>query len=67
MASKPMPDLVENETLQKSLLIYASVIHLYSRNINDLFVHEMLTELEHPAFDLWLIFDSFIQFDPNLP
>ena len=67
MANKPMPDLVQNETIQKSYLIYATVIHLYSKNINDLFVQEMLEELKHPAFDLWFTFVSFIQVDPFLP
>ena len=67
MAGKPMPDLVSNDTIQKSFLIYSTVIYLYSKNINDLQINEMLAELEHPAFDLWFTFDSFIQVDPNLP
>jgi len=62
-----MPDLISNDTLNKSFLIYAAVIHLYSKNMNELTVSEMLHELQHPAFDLWFTFDSFITVDPNLP
>lgn len=45
MAGKEMPDLVQNETIQKSFLIYTTMIYLYSRNMKDLSVQEMLTEL----------------------
>ena len=53
--------------LQKGFLIYASVIYLYSKNINDLSIEEMLKVLNLPAFELWLTFNSFKMLDPNLP
>jgi len=48
-------------------VLYASIIHLYSKNISDLSVQEMLDELELPAYELWLTFQTFITVDPNLP
>lgn len=67
MANKQLPDLVQNDTLQKSFLIYATIIHLYSKNMNEMSVQDMLLELDHPAFDLWFTFESFMTVDPNLP
>lgn len=58
---------MQNDTLQKSFLIYATIIHLYSKNMNELSVQDMLLELDHPAFDLWFTFESFMTVDPNLP
>jgi hypothetical protein len=43
------------------------VIHLYSKNINDLGVEEMLDVLLMPAYQLFLTFRTFIALDPNLP
>ena len=64
---KEMPLLVKNDTFQKSFLIYACLIHFYSKNINDLTVQELLEELDLNAFELWKTFQTFIQLDPNLP
>ena len=62
-----MPLLIKSTVFQKSFLIYASVIHLYSKNQNDLSVQEMLDELQLPAYELWVTFQTFIMLDPNLP
>lgn len=43
------------------------MIHLYSKNINDLGVEEMLDVLLMPAYQLFLTFRTFIALDPNLP
>lgn len=67
MQQTEMSEIVKNDMLQKSFLIYASVIYLYSKNINDLSVEEMLNVLKLPAFELWLTFNSFKMLDPNLP
>ena len=64
---REMPEIIKNDTFQKSFLVYASVIYFYSRNITDLSVSEMLTELELPAFELWSTFHPFIKLDPNMP
>lgn len=45
MSGKEMPMLIKSDIFQKSFLIYASVIYLYSKNQNDLSVQEMLDEL----------------------
>ena len=45
MSGKEMPMLIQSDIFQKSFLIYASVIYLYSKNQNDLSVQEMLDEL----------------------
>lgn len=57
---KEMPLLVKNDTFQKSFLIYACLIHFYSKNINDLTVQELLEELDLNAFELWKTFQTFI-------
>ena len=67
MLKKDLPLIVKNDVFQKSFLIYACVIHFYSKNINDLSVQEMLEELDLHAFELWKTFQTFIQLDPNLP
>ena len=67
MHKKEMPQLVKSLVVQKSFLIYATVIHLYSKNINDLGVEEMLDVLLMPAYQLFLTFRTFIALDPNLP
>lgn len=43
------------------------MIFLYSKNISDLNVQEMLIELGLPAYDLWKTFSSFINLDPHMP
>ena len=57
---KEMPMLIKNDTFQKSFLIYACLIHFYSKNINDISVQELLETLELHAFELWLTFQTFI-------
>ena len=49
MENKEMPDYIKDESMQKSCMVFATMIHLYSKNINDLSVEEMLTELQQPA------------------
>ena len=56
MMNKELPLIVKNDTFQKSFLIYACVIHFYSKNINDLSVQEMLEVLDLHAFELWKTF-----------
>jgi len=67
MQQAEMCDLVRDDMLQKSFLIYACVVHLYSKNINDLSIQELLGALDLPAFELWSTFSSFMMLDPNLP
>ena len=67
MSGKEMPMLIKSDIFQKSFLIYASVIYLYSKNQNDLSVQDMLDELQLPAYELWVTFQTFIMLDPNLP
>ena len=67
MNKKQLPEIVKNDIFQKSFLIYASIIHLYSKNINDLSLSEMLEVIGLPAFELWVTFNTFINLDPNLP
>ena len=64
---KEMPQLIKSVIVQKSFLIYATVIHMYSKNISDLGVEEMLDLLQMPAYKLFLTFRTFIRHDPNLP
>lgn len=48
-------------------MIYSSIIYFYSKNINDLRVQELLEVIDLPAYDLWVLFQSFMTLDPNLP
>ena len=48
-------------------MIYACLIYFYSKNINDLTVKDMLDELQLPAYDLWVTFNTLITLDPNMP
>jgi|FrelakmetLWP11LW_1041352.scaffolds.fasta_scaffold26073_1 hypothetical protein len=56
MNQKDLPPIVKHSIFQKSFVIYASIIFLYSKNISDLSVQEMLEELELPAYELWVTF-----------
>ena len=38
MMKKQMPEIIKHDTFLKSFLIYACVIHFYSKNNNDLSV-----------------------------
>ena len=67
MMKKEMPQVIKNDTFLKSFLIYACVIHFYSKNINDMTVAEMLSELDLPAYELWLTFDTFKKLNSNMP
>lgn len=40
-----MPEIVKSEVVLKSFLIYAALIHLYSKNISDLGIEDMLDVL----------------------
>jgi len=42
---KEMPEIVKSEVVLKSFLIYAALIHLYSKNISDLGIEDMLDVL----------------------
>jgi len=46
---------------------YASIIYLYSKNINDLSVQDLLQMVNLSAYDFWQLFQTFTTLDPNLP
>ena len=59
--------LVTMSVFIKAYLIHACMIQFSFSRLNELTIQEMIEEVQLPAYQLWITFESFLVLDPTMP